>query len=82
VQRTELCPIKGFTSWEECAVRLKVLLLRERYADGHQQQWGLMTTADFTDPGQLPGLPAEPPGFLPPVSESQFSSTFSVTCNM
>jgi hypothetical protein len=52
VRRTELCPIKGFTSWSECAVPLNVLLLRERYADGHQQQWGLMTTADFTDPAQ------------------------------
>lgn len=53
VQRTELCPIKGFSSWSECAVPLNVLLLREHYADGHQQQWGLMTTADFTDPAQL-----------------------------
>ena len=50
--RTEICPIKGFTSWTECAVPIHVLLLRESYADGHQDQWGLMTTADFTNPRQ------------------------------
>jgi hypothetical protein len=50
--RTELCPIKGFTSWSECTVPIHVLLLREDYADGHQDQWGLMTTADFVNPRQ------------------------------
>jgi Transposase DDE domain len=48
--RTELCPIKGCTSWTECQVPMNVLLLREQYADGHQDQWALMTTADFADP--------------------------------
>ena len=49
---TEICPIKGFTSWTECTVPIHVLLLRETYADGHQNQWALMDTADFTDPHQ------------------------------
>jgi len=53
VVRTELCPIKGFSSWSECGVPINVLLLRESYADGHQDQWALMATADFTDPRQL-----------------------------
>ena len=50
--RTEVCPIKGFTSWTECTVPIHVLLLRDSYADGHQDQWALMATADFTDPNQ------------------------------
>jgi hypothetical protein len=33
-------------------VPIHVLLLRETYADGHQDQWALMDTADFTDPHQ------------------------------
>ena len=49
---TEICPIKGFTSWTECTVPIHVLLLRDAYADGHQDQWALMGTADFTDPHQ------------------------------
>ena len=49
---TEICPIKGFTSWSECTVPIHVLLLRDCYADGHQDEWGLMTTADFTNPRQ------------------------------
>jgi hypothetical protein len=50
--RTELCPIKGFTSWAECQVPMNVLLLREHYADGHQDSWALMTTADFAHAAQ------------------------------
>jgi hypothetical protein len=52
-QRRELCPIKGF-QWAETRVPLHVVLLRETYADGHQQSWALMTTADFADPQQPP----------------------------
>jgi hypothetical protein len=48
--RTELCPIKNFRSWSECGVPIHVLLLRETYADGHQDQWALMDTADFAHP--------------------------------
>jgi hypothetical protein len=50
--RTELCLLKGFTSWTECPVPLNVVLVREHYGDGHQDQWALMTTADVTDPAQ------------------------------
>jgi hypothetical protein len=50
VVRRELCPIKGFTSWTAASVPLHVLLLRDTYADGHQDGWGLMSTDDFHDP--------------------------------
>ena len=52
LDRTELCPIKGFNSWSECTVPIHVLLMRDCYADGHQDQWALMTTSNFTDPQQ------------------------------
>jgi len=52
VVRRELCPIKGFTSWSAATVPIHVLLLRETYADGHQDGWGLMSTGDFQDPLQ------------------------------
>jgi Transposase DDE domain len=42
--RTEVCPIQGFTSWSECDVPINVLLIRETYADQHQDQWALMDT--------------------------------------
>jgi hypothetical protein len=42
--RTEICPIAGFTSWSECGVPINVLLLRETYADQHQNQWALLDT--------------------------------------
>jgi hypothetical protein len=49
---TNICPIKGFASWSECTVPIHVLLVRQEYADGHQEQWGLMTTSNFTNPSQ------------------------------
>jgi hypothetical protein len=42
--RTEICPIQGFQSWSECGVPINVLLIRETYADGHQDEWALMDT--------------------------------------
>jgi len=51
--RRELCPIKGFQG-AGARVPLHVVVLRETYADGHQQGWALMTTEDFADPQQLP----------------------------
>jgi hypothetical protein len=51
--RRELCPIKGFQG-AEARVPLHVVVLRETYADGHQQGWALMTTEDFADPQQPP----------------------------
>ena len=50
--QTESCPIKGFTSWTEASVPLHVLLLRDRYADGHTDEWALMTTWDFVQARQ------------------------------
>lgn len=52
VVRTEICPIRGFSSWSECGVPINVLLVRETYLDGHQDQWALMSTAD-SDPCQF-----------------------------
>jgi hypothetical protein len=42
--------IKGFNSWEEATVPIHVVLSREIYVDGHEQQWALMTTQDVADP--------------------------------
>jgi hypothetical protein len=44
LQAREYCWIEGFNSWSEAQVPIHVLLLRERYADGHGDEWGLMTT--------------------------------------
>jgi hypothetical protein len=49
---TEVCPIQGFKSWTDCGVTINVWLLRETYADGHQDQWALMSTANFPDARQ------------------------------
>ena len=49
----ELCPIKGF-QWGEAPVPLHVVVMRETYADGHQDSWALLTTEDFADPQQVP----------------------------
>jgi len=48
----EYCWLKGFRSWSELPVPINVLLIRERYADGHCQEWALMTTRDYSDPPQ------------------------------
>jgi len=48
-----LCPIKGF-QWAEASVRLNVVVLRETYADAHQEGWALLTTEDFVDPQAPP----------------------------
>lgn len=50
--RTEACPIKGFRSWSDATVPINVVLLRDRYADGHESEWALMTTADFAQAHQ------------------------------
>jgi hypothetical protein len=53
LRETQVCLIKGFNSWEEATVPIHVVLSREVYADGHEQQWGLMTTQEVTDPFSL-----------------------------
>lgn len=45
----EFCFLKGFNSWSEATVPIHVLLMRERYADGHVTEWGLMTTRAYAD---------------------------------
>jgi Transposase DDE domain len=45
----EFCWLKGFNSWSEATVPIHVLLMRERYADRHLEEWGLMTTRAYTD---------------------------------
>jgi hypothetical protein len=50
--RTEICAIEGFNSWSECTVPINVVLIREIYADGHQDRWALMSTARIPDPVQ------------------------------
>jgi len=49
----ELCPIKGF-QWGEAPVPLHVVVMRETYADGHQEGWALLTPEDFVDPQRPP----------------------------
>ncbi len=51
IQSRALCPIKGF-KWGQAPVPLHVVVMRETYADGHQQGWALMSTEDFADPQQ------------------------------
>lgn len=45
----EFCLINGFNSWSDCQVPIHVLLMRDRYADGHPEQWALMTTKDYVN---------------------------------
>ena len=50
LKRTELGAIEGFNSWSECTVPINVVLIREVYGDGHQDQWALMSTGPMIDP--------------------------------
>jgi hypothetical protein len=45
----EFCLLNGFNSWSECHVPINAVLMRERYADGHADEWALMTTRNYTD---------------------------------
>jgi Transposase DDE domain len=53
LKRTEVCAIEGFNSWSECTVPINVVLIRETYEDGHQDQWALMDTRPIHDPVKL-----------------------------
>lgn len=53
LKNRELCPIKGF-QWAEARVPMHLVVMRETYADGHQDGWALLTTEDFADPQKLP----------------------------
>lgn len=50
--KTELCAINGFTSWTEATVPIHVLLVRERYADGHVHEYAIMSTREISDVNQ------------------------------
>ena len=50
LEETQVCLIKDFNSWSEASVPIHVVLCQESYADDHQQQWGLMTTQEVSDP--------------------------------
>jgi hypothetical protein len=52
LKQTEVCVIHGFNSWSECKVPINVVLNRETYADGRQEQWGLMDTGPIQSPVQ------------------------------
>jgi hypothetical protein len=49
---TELCALKDFTSWTAATVPIQVVLVREHYADGHHDEWALMTTSPIAQPLQ------------------------------
>jgi hypothetical protein len=50
---TELCAIRDFRSGSAASVPIHVVLVRERYAGGHTEEWGLMSTGDFAQAGAL-----------------------------
>jgi hypothetical protein len=41
---TECCRLGGFTSWNAASMPLSVTCYKEHYADGHFEQWALLTT--------------------------------------
>jgi hypothetical protein len=41
---TQCCWIEGFTSWTAATVPISVACLQDYYADGHHQDWALMST--------------------------------------
>jgi hypothetical protein len=50
--QTEYCAISGFTSWSEATVPLNVVLMRDRYADGHADEWALISTRAYSQAQQ------------------------------
>jgi hypothetical protein len=53
---TDYCWIKGFRSWKAATVPIAVVCLREHYADGHHDDWALMSTCQLAQPLHLLGL--------------------------
>jgi Transposase DDE domain len=47
---TQYCWIQGFRSWSAATVPLSVLCLQDHYADGHHQDWALITTYSGAEP--------------------------------
>ena len=50
---TDYCSIKGFNSWTAATVPIAVVCLRDHYADGHHDDWALMSTSQMAQPLQL-----------------------------
>ena len=53
---TEYGWIGGFTSWTAATVPIAVVCLKDHYADGHHQDWALMTTSASAQPLRLMDL--------------------------
>lgn len=51
--QVELKAIPRMKLWEECAVPLDVVLMRETMSDGQVSSWGLMTTKEVEDPLEI-----------------------------
>ena len=52
-QYADYCWIGGFKSWTAATVPMAVLCLRDHYADGHHQDWALMSTYPGAEPLRL-----------------------------
>src|SRR6266700_1735176 len=50
---TDYCWIKGFSSWTAATVPIAVVCLRDHYADGHHDDWALMSTSQVAEPLRL-----------------------------
>lgn len=50
---TDYCAIKGFNSWTAATVPIAVVCLRDHYADGHHDDWALMSTSQLAQPLHL-----------------------------
>jgi hypothetical protein len=53
---TDYCWIKGFSSWTATTVPIAVVCLRDHYADGHHDDWALMSSSELAPPLRLLGL--------------------------
>ena len=53
---TDYCSIKGFRSWTAATVPIAVVCLRDHYADGHHDDWALMSSSELAQPLRLVGL--------------------------
>ncbi len=50
---TDYCWIKGFSSWTAATVPIAVVCLRDHYADGHHDDWALMSASQVAEPLRL-----------------------------
>lgn len=52
-QYTDYCWMGGFRSWSATTVPMSVVCLRDHYADGHHQDWALMSPYPQAEPLRL-----------------------------